>query len=291
MERRDAGGVRHDARSHVPARFRGREDGAATGESLTTLRLTVEYDGTEFSGFQWQPEERTVAGVLEAALSQLFSESVKVTGAGRTDSGVHATGQVISCATNAVFPFDRLLVALRGLLPPDCCAREASAVESGFSARFAARERTYVYAILNRSERSALLARYAHHVATALDVRAMKTGAACLVGEQDFRSFAAAAPDERTTRSIRSLEVRESGELVRIEITADGFLHHMVRTIVGTLIECGTGRRSPGEIERILEARDRTAAGPTAPPQGLYLAGVRYADGYDSFAEPPILRG
>jgi tRNA pseudouridine38-40 synthase len=252
--------------------------------------LTVEYDGTEFSGFQWQPEARTVAGVLERSLSQLFSANVKVTGAGRTDSGVHATGQVISCSTDAAFPFDRLLVALRGLLPRDCSVREASVVPEGFSARFSARERTYVYAILNRDECRALLSRYAYHVEAPLDLDAMRAAAACLHGEHDFRSFAAAVPDDRTVRCVRAVSLRRLGDLLRIEISADGFLHHMVRTIVGTLIECGNGRREPAAVARALEARDRTAAGPTAPSHGLYLAGVRYADGYDSFAEPPILQ-
>jgi tRNA pseudouridine38-40 synthase len=226
---------------------------------------------------------------LELTLSQLFAEPIKVTGAGRTDAGVHASGQVVSCATARAFPFDRLALALRGLLPVDCSVREASVVEDGFSARFDARERTYVYAILNRPHPSALHARYAHFVAAPLDVEAMRAGAAHLIGERDFRSFAAASADARTVRDLRLIEFRRAGDLLRIEVAADGFLHHMVRTIVGTLIECGTGRREPSEVARILAARDRAAAAPSAPPQGLYLAGVRYAGGYDSFGEPPIL--
>jgi tRNA pseudouridine38-40 synthase len=228
--------------------------------------------------------------VLETALSQLFAEPLKVTSAGRTDSGVHASGQVVSLTTRADFPFERLLLALRAMLPPDCSAREAAVVASGFSARFSARERTYVYAILNRPQPGALLARYAYHVPQRLDLRAMNAAAAHLLGEHDFRSFAAAAPEERTARSVRRLSVEPRGELVRIEIAADGFLHHMVRTVVGTLVECGSGRRPPDEMTAVLAAASRVAAGRTAPAQGLYLAGVRYADGYDSFAEPPILR-
>ena len=255
---------------------------------MTTLRLTVEYDGTNFSGFQWQSQARTIAGTLELALSRLFRESIKVTGAGRTDAGVHATGQVVSCTTARAFPFDRLAVALGALLPPDCSIRETTVVADGFSARFDARERSYVYAILNRPHRSALLVRYAHSVPQPLDVGAMRAGAAHLIGEHDFRSFAAASAQERTVRRLRRIELRMAGELVRIEVAADGFLHHMVRTIVGTLVECGTGRREPSDLARALAACDRASAGPTAPPQGLYLAGVRYADGYDSFAEPPV---
>lgn len=233
---------------------------------------------------------RTVAGVLEGTLTQLFAEPVKVTAAGRTDSGVHATGQVVSLETDAVFPFDRLPLALRGVLPSDLSVREATCVEPGFSARFSARERTYVYAILNRPQRSALLARYAAYVPHQLNIEAMREGAAHLIGEHDFRSFAAVGSQERTVRCLRRIELERRGELLRAEVAADGFLHHMVRAIVGTLLECGTGRRTPDELVGVLAARDRQAAGTTAPANGLYLAGVRYADGYDSFAEPPLLR-
>jgi tRNA pseudouridine38-40 synthase len=167
--------------------------------------------------------------------------------------------------------------------------REAAVVDEGFSARFDARERTYVYAVLNRPRPSALLARYASFVSQPLDLDAMRAAAEYLVGERDFRSFAAVSAEERTVREIRRLEFRQVGDLLRMEVAADGFLHHMVRTIAGTLIECGTARRQPADLARVLAACDRAAAGPTAPPQGLYLAGVRYVDGYDSFAEPPIL--
>lgn len=226
---------------------------------------------------------------METALTQLFSEPIKVTAAGRTDAGVHASGQVVSCVTQRAFPFERLSLALTGLLPPDCSVREAAVVPDGFSARFDARERTYVYVVLNRRRPSALLARYAAFVSQPLDLDGMRAAAACLTGERDFRSFAAVSEQERTVRDLRRLEFRRARDLLRIEVAGDGFLHHMVRSIVGTLIECGTNRREPADLARVLAARDRAAAGPTAPPQGLYLAGVRYADGYDSFAEPPIL--
>jgi tRNA pseudouridine38-40 synthase len=265
---------------------------AAPGEPLTHLRLTVEYDGTDFSGFQWQPAARTVAGVLEAALTRLFGGPVKLTGAGRTDSGVHASGQVVSLSTQRPFPFDRLLIALRGLLPSDLSVRAAAVVDEDFSARFRAVERTYVYAILNASEPSALLARYAWHVPARLDLGEMQQVAARLIGERDFRSFgAAASPKGSTVRSLRRLAIESRGDLVRIEVVADAFLHHMVRAIVGTLAECGTGRRSAAGIPELMARCDPSAAGCTAPARGLYLAGVRYRDGYDSFAEPPVFGG
>jgi tRNA pseudouridine38-40 synthase len=254
------------------------------------LRLTVEYDGTDFNGFQWQPGLRTVAVVLEAALARLFEQRVKLTSAGRTDSGVHASGQVVAFSSEHPFPLERLPVALNALLPHDCAVREVATVGSDFSARFSARERTYVYAVLNRPQRSALTARYACHVARPLDLAAMEAAGACLVGEHDFRAFGTSENLGPTVRSISRLTVEPRGELIRIEIAANGFLHHMVRIIVGTLLECGQGRRPSHEVATILEAGDRSIGGSTAPAQGLCLAGVRYDDGYDSFADHPLFR-
>ena len=232
--------------------------------------------------------------MLEKALSGLFGEPVKVTAAGRTDSGVHATGQVVSLATDAVFPFDRLPYALNAVLPADCSARESAIVDEGFSARFSALERTYVYAIAPRQQRDALTARYAWHVPQRLDVSAMRAAAAQVVGEHDFRSFCSILPvgaDAEPLTTVRSLyrfTIEPRAGLLRLELTASGFLHRMARSLVGTVVEVGSGRRS-GDLAAVLAAADRSAAGQIAPAHGLYLAGVRYDDGYDSFAEPPIL--
>ena len=214
---------------------------------------------------------------------------MKLTGAGRTDTGVHATGQVVSLTTGSPFPLERLLRAANATLPPDCSIREAAIVEPGFSARFSALERTYVYAILARPSRSALLTRWAWHVAQPLDVATMLATAQHALGEHDFRSFSREAPS--TVRCVSRFAVEGRGELIRIEIAANAFLHRMVRSLVGTLVECGKGRRDADEMPAMLLAADRAAAGPVAPPQGLYLAGVRYPDGYDSFGEPPVFGG
>jgi tRNA pseudouridine38-40 synthase len=253
------------------------------------VRCAVEYDGTAFLGFQVQAQGRTVAGELERALGKLLEEPVKITGAGRTDTGVHASGQVISFRTTRSFPFDRLAVAMNSTLPDDVGIRDVTLVPSNFSARFSAQERTYVYAILNRSSRAALLAHRVFHVyRRSLDLEAMRAAAGYLTGEHDFRSFCGVVPESGiTVRTVSSLEISAHGELVRVQISADGFLHRMVRTIVGTLVECGLGRRDPATMPAILDACDRGAAGLTAPPAGLYLAGVSY-DGYDSFEMPPI---
>lgn len=232
---------------------------------------------------------RTVAGELERTLTLLLQHGVKITAAGRTDSGVHATGQVVSFSTEAAFPFDRLAIALNSALPKDVSVRDVAVVPGEFSARFSAVERAYVYAIYNRREPSPLLARHAYHAWNPIDLDRFLEGAKHLAGEHDFRSFCGMLPESGPTiRTVKMLDAQRRGDMIRVEIRADGFLHRMVRTIVGTLVECGTGRRDPADIPGILQARDRAAAGLTAPPQGLYLAGVRYKDGYDSFKEPPV---
>lgn len=272
----------------------GREaPGTDSDGGLTTVRLTVEYDGTAFFGLQFQPSVRTVAGILEKALSAIFDEPIKLSAAGRTDTGVHASGQVVSFTTaRSSFPFDRLVLALNSALPHDVTATEASVMPASFSARFSAVRRSYVYAIFNRPAASALYARYAYHVWLPIDLDAVGDAAARLLGTHDFRSFCATLPDNgNTVRTVDTLTVRRSGDLIRLGIGADGFLHRMVRNVVGTLVQCGTGRRDPASLTHVLAAKDRATAGPTAPAHGLYLAGVRYRDGYDSYAEPPIFQG
>ena len=218
-----------------------------------------------------------------------MDEPVKIAGAGRTDTGVHASGQVISFTTSRAFPFDRLAIAMNSNLPHDVSVRDVAVVDSQFSARFSATERTYVYGIYAQRDRSALLSHRAYHVYRTLDLERMRAAAAHLIGEHDFRSFCGMLPEHGPTiRTVRSLRIEEMGPYVRIQISADGFLHRMVRTVVGTLVECGTGRRDPNSMPAILAARARSAAGLTAPAHGLYLAGVKYTDGYDSFREPPL---
>ena len=256
----------------------------------SVIRLVVEYDGTDFCGFQFQYDQRTVAGVLEEALSGLLTSPVKLSSAGRTDAGVHATGQVVSFRTPRDFPIHRMALALNSSLPPDVSVRFAEVAPGDFSARFSARERIYVYAVFNRRMASALLQRYAYHYYGSLDIELMQRCAQDLLGEHDFRSFCGMLPESGPTlRNVRAITVRAAGEIVRIEIRADGFLHRMVRNIIGTLLEIGNGRRAPNSLRSILEARRREAAGHTAPAQGLYLAGVRYDD-FDSFLEPAITR-
>ncbi len=198
---------------------------------------------------------------------------------------------MVSFETSRVFPWERLRIALNSALPADLTVRDAAVAEPGFSARFSAVERRYVFAILARPAPSALYARWAYHVWRPLGDAAMLAAAAALVGTHDFRSFCGVPPENgNTVRTVRSLALERFGDVLRLEIAADGFLHTMVRTIAGTLVECGTGRRDAAGIGAAIAARDRRVAGHTAPPNGLYLAGVRYQGGYDSYAEPPIFR-
>lgn len=249
----------------------------------------MEYDGTHFCGMQYQPSARTVAGELEKAFSAILRHDVALTSAGRTDSGVHATGQVVSFKTEAAFPFERLAIAANSSLPSDVRVRSTEIVADDFSARFSASERRYVYAMYNSPTPSPLLARYALHVWNAVDIDVMARAAQDFLGTHDFRSFCGMLPQAGpTVRTVNALRVEKNRRMIRIEIRADGFLHRMVRTIVGTLLDCATGRRDPAAIPQILAARERAAAGKTAPAHGLYLAGVRYPDGFDSFCEPPV---
>lgn len=246
--------------------------------------MVVEYDGTDFAGLQFQPELRTVAGELERALSALFDEPVKIVAAGRTDAGVHASGQVVSFTSARAFPVDRLPYALNATLPNDLSTRHAAIVADGFSARFDALERTYVYRILNRTFPSAVSARFAHHVWQPLDLDRARRAAADLVGQHDFAAFCGVRPENggTTVRTVHGVDLHRTGELVEIRVAGLGFLHRMVRIMVGTLIEVGTGRR-PADVPRILATGDRRQAGYTAPACGLALVGVRYA-GFDSEA-------
>jgi tRNA pseudouridine38-40 synthase len=242
-------------------------------------RLVLEYDGTDFEGWQVQPgARRCVQGVLEEALARLAEGPVAVFGAGRTDAGVHAEGQVASVRAATRLDPPTLRRALNALLPRDLAVRELAAAPDGFHARRDARSKLYVYRIWNASERSPLRDRFAVHLPAALDLAALREGAGALVGSHDFASFRAAGGSGRT--SVRTLSrVEWQGEIggeLRLEVEGNGFLRHMVRNLVGTLLEVGRGRRPAASLPALLEARDRRLAGPTAPAHGLTLVRVDY---------------
>jgi len=222
---------------------------------------------------------RTVAGELESACSRLFDRPVKVTVAGRTDAGVHASAQVVSFVSHDAFPIDKLTIALNTSLPADLTARDAARVEPNFSARLSALERRYTYTILNRRDPSAVLRRFAHHEYRTLDLERMRAGAAHVIGEHDFVTFCGVYPDRGgTVRTINAVELERDGDILRLHVRGESFLHRMVRILTGTLLDVGAGRREPDEVATMLAARDRRSAGPTAPANGLSLVDVRYAD-------------
>ncbi len=257
---------------------------------LPVLRvaLLVAYDGTAFAGFQSQRNGRAVQDVLEDGLESLYGARLRVRGASRTDAGVHALGQVAGFdlpdeRLAGRLPLERLGPALDGILPHDVRVLAARSAPAAFDPRRAV-AKAYRYRILNRPAPCPLRRHRVWHVAPDLDREAMDGAARALVGRHDFSAFAGAGGDTRSrVREIRLLAVDALGDdEITIDVTADGFLYHMVRNIVGTLVDCGLGRRPPASVGAILAGGRRADAGPTAPPQGLYLMAVRYPSALES---------
>jgi tRNA pseudouridine38-40 synthase len=263
---------------------------------MTLWKIVLSYDGSGFYGWQVQPGRPTVQGTLAAVLEKMTGERVLPQGSGRTDAGVHALGQVASFALEAEIPAVNLLTALNRSLPHSIRVLKVEEVGQHFHARHSAVRKTYEYRIFERRMEELdeeiicppFIAPYVWSCRWAVKIEAMNQGAAMLCGTHDFTSFAAVDPD-RTQREdggagpnpvkmIFASEVTRADGLLRYRVTGSGFLHHMVRNIVGTLVEVGRGSFGADEMPRILAARDRAAAGPTAPAQGLFLVGVEYAD-------------
>jgi tRNA pseudouridine38-40 synthase len=241
------------------------------------IKLTIEYDGSHYHGWQVQARGATVQGVLERAVSVFTGRETRIIGSGRTDAGVHALGQVANFFCDPHTPVHKMERALNALTPPDVSVRDIEIVADSFNARRDARSRTYEYRILNRRSPSPFKAKYAWHVHDRLDVSGMQAAVTCLQGEHDFSSFRAAGCDAvRPSRIVYHTAFSSKGDLLIFSIEATAFLRHMVRNIVGTVIEVGRKQRSPQSIADLLRARDRTKAGPKAPPQGLFLTKVNY---------------
>ncbi|MCA1827512.1 MAG: tRNA pseudouridine(38-40) synthase TruA, partial [Myxococcales bacterium] len=236
------------------------------------VKLTLEYDGAGFVGWQVQPNARSVQEVVEKAIQRLYGSAVKITGAGRTDAGVHARGQVASLQVERRLPLKAWTAGLNALLPDDVACVQAEEAPDGFDARRSARGKRYIYSILQTPLRSPLRRGRMWEIRRPLDAGRMRTACCALVGKHDFSAFRAAdCPAKTTVREVRRLDVVEDSSRLDVVIEATAFLKHMVRNIVGTLVEVAHGRRAPDSLAALLESRDRMRAGPTAPPHGLVL--------------------
>ncbi|MFU0841826.1 MAG: tRNA pseudouridine synthase A [Burkholderia sp.] len=258
------------------------------------VALGIEYCGTDFFGWQVQPTKPTVQRTVEEAIGAFLCKPVATICAGRTDTAVHATGQVVSFDTDAARPENSWVRGVNSFLPKSVSVRWARRVPDDFSARFSARSRTYEYWIYNSPTRSPVLWNLTGWVFRELDAEKMQQGARYLLGEHDFSSFRASECQAATpVRTVHRLEVTRRGELVGIRIEANAFLQHMVRNIIGTLVYVGTGRERPEWVADVLAAKCRDAAAPTFSPSGLYLTGVRYEEpglplgGISPFGWPP----
>lgn len=244
---------------------------------MTVYRVDLAYDGSRFHGYAKQPAVRTVQGDLEAALEP-HTGGVETFVAGRTDRGVHATGQVVSFAFDGALDTDRLRRSLNRRLGPEIAVLDLAAAAEGFHARFSATGRAYTYLVLEREAPDPFLATTAWHIGRSLDEEAMNAAAAHLVGEHDFGSFCRRSGDRSTVRLVRHAEwSRRRPDLLAFDIAASSFCHQMVRSVVALMVEVGRARIDPGAVPAIVAAADRSVAKGTAPPHGLTLVGVDYA--------------
>ena len=244
---------------------------------MRNLKLTIAYDGTPFHGWQIQPNVPTVQGEVQGALEKLFNHDVIVTGSGRTDAGVHAHGQVANVYTVRTMDTDAVLRGANALLPVEIRVAEVEEVEPEFHARHSAKSKTYEYHVWRQRIVSPFHCRYVYAFPYVLDSEAMEAAAGRFVGTHDFTSFSATNSEiEDRVRTVFAAEWERAQDEWVFRITGSGFLQYMVRTIVGTLLHVGQGKIGTDEISRILDARDRKLAGPTAPPHGLHLVQVKY---------------
>lgn len=241
------------------------------------FRLIVQYDGTDYCGFQVQPGVPTIQQEIEQALETVLNERIRIRGASRTDAGVHALGQVVKVVTGRPIPADGLVRSLNDVLPDAVCVTRAERVPASFHPQYDAQCKQYCYHILNRPLPSPFRGRYSWHVTAPLDIGSIQQAAVHLTGRHDFSAFEAAGSSAKDKqRTLSDLSCRREGHTIKITAECDGFLYKMMRIIVGTLVEVGLGRMHSSRIADILASKDRTAAGPTAPAHGLWLVQVRY---------------
>lgn len=252
---------------------------------IKNVLMTIEYDGTGFSGWQIQPESRTVQGELQKALKKICGQDIKLDGTSRTDAGVHALGQRASFKGDFGIPVEKLAYVMNNMLPGDIKIKEVKEMPLDFHARFDAKGKKYIYKIMNCAEKDVFKRNFYYYFDKPLDLDKMKAAAGYLVGTHDFASFMAmgSTPQQTTVRTIYSYEVEsfakaDGAEEILLEVKGDGFLYNMVRIMTGTIVEAGMGKIKPEDVTDIILAKDRSRAGRTAPPQGLYLGEIYYTD-------------
>lgn len=245
---------------------------------MRNIKLLIEYEGTNYAGWQVQSGLATIQGTLIDAAQRLTRKEAVIAGASRTDAGVHAFGQVASLKTGSAIPCYNIMQGMNALLPKDIVVKEAADAPEWFDPRRDSKGKVYLYRIINRNHPSAIARNFTWHIFTPLDIAAMREAAMHFIGEKDFSSFRAADSEAlHSIREVTSVEVFDRGEgLIEIEVRGTAFLRHMVRIMTGTLVAVGKGRISPAELPAIIEAKDRSAAAMTAPPQGLFLVKVEY---------------
>lgn len=241
------------------------------------FKLTIEYDGTNYHGWQIQKNDPTIQDEIETALLTMTGKKITLTGSGRTDAGVHALGQVASFISETKLEPDNFLSGLNSLTPHDIIIRECCLVDKDFHARFSAKNKTYQYRILNRKTPSAVGRQYEWSIHQKLDIEAMEQAVHHIRGTHDFKAFeGTGSPRAHTVRSVMEADIEGRSERVVFRIKANGFLRYMVRNLTGTLVDVGLSRIHPDEVKAILDSQDRSLAGPTAPPHGLFLVHVEY---------------
>ncbi len=241
------------------------------------FKLLIEYDGTNYHGWQIQPVDSSIQHEIQKILKLITRQNIIITGSGRTDAGVHATGQVAHFTCETSIPPEKFHDALNKMLPKDIVIRECTYTEPAFHARYSVKKKTYHYRILNSKIPIAINRDYVWHIVKPLNITSMQKAADFLIGEKDFKAFeGVGSPRKSSVRTIYTAKLTKENEVISFIVTGSGFLKFMVRNIVGTLVDVGLGKLTPDEFKKILSSRDRDTAGITAPPQGLFLRHVEY---------------
>ena len=244
---------------------------------MRNIKLIIEYDGKEFNGWQKQPNKLNIQGEIEKAIERVTGETVDLTASGRTDSGVHAIGQVANFKTNSTIPIEKIPIALNANLKKAIVIKSAEEVEERFHSRLNCKKKTYRYIINNSKYGTAIYRNLETHIPMKLDISKMQEAVKYFEGEHDFKAFKASGTSSKNSvRNIYKTEIKQERERIIIELTGNGFMYNMVRIIAGTIVDVGMGKIKPGDIPEILKSKDRNKAGKTLPPHGLYLVEVYY---------------